>query len=209
MRADAQRNQERVLLAARDLVVERGPDVPLDEVARRAGVGIATLYRRFPDRRSLLEAVALDALDATTTVARRVREEEADPFAALAMYLREALELRVSAVMPAVLDVLELSTGELQRAREESAQAVEALVDRAHAAGALADDITFADIGTMLVRLARPLPGPMSAEAKHDLARRHLALFLRCLPPSAPAVDDGLPGPALSRAGLHELTEEE
>lgn len=207
MRADAQRNQERILLAARDLVVERGPEVPLDEVARRAGVGIATLYRRFPDRHTLLEAVALQALEATRAAARSAREEEEDPFEALTRYLREALELRVSAVMPAVLDVLDLSTGELQRARDESAEAVETLVDEAHAAGALAADITFADIGTMLVRIARPLPGPMTAEAKNELARRHLALFIRCLTPERIPGMPGLPGPALSRRELHELTE--
>ena len=60
LRADARRNREHVLAAAREVFVEQGADAPLDEIARRAGVGIATLYRRFPDRAALLRAVALD-----------------------------------------------------------------------------------------------------------------------------------------------------
>ena len=50
MRADARRNREQILTAARDIFAEQGPDAPLDAVARRAGVGIGTLYRRFADR---------------------------------------------------------------------------------------------------------------------------------------------------------------
>lgn len=208
MRADAQRNLEQILVAARDLVVERGPAVPLEEVARRAGLGIGTLYRRFPDRRALLTAVVLEALRATTATARRAAQEEADPFAALARYLRKALELRVSAVIPAVLDVLDLTDEELELARTESAHAVEKLIDDAHAAGVLPKDVTFADIGMMLVRIARPLPGPMPADMKHELARRHLELFIRGLRGGAPGEGAELPGPELSLAELREMTKE-
>lgn len=59
LRADAARNFERILHAARESYADHGPDVPLDEIARRAGVGIATLYRRFPNK----EAIARAALD--------------------------------------------------------------------------------------------------------------------------------------------------
>ena len=61
MRVDARRNLEQLLAAARDLVAEKGAGVALEEVAQRAGVGIATLYRRFPDRTALLRGVVLDA----------------------------------------------------------------------------------------------------------------------------------------------------
>jgi AcrR family transcriptional regulator len=57
LRADARRNREHVLAAARDVFVEQGAEAPLDEIARRAGVGIATLYRRFPDRNALIRLV--------------------------------------------------------------------------------------------------------------------------------------------------------
>ena len=108
MRADARRNLEQLLAAARDLVAEKGAGVALDEVAQRAGVGIATLYRRFPDRTALLRGVVLDALEQTRLAAERAAEEHDDAFEALAAYLRAALELRVSAVIPQVLDVLDL-----------------------------------------------------------------------------------------------------
>ncbi|GAA3212171.1 TetR/AcrR family transcriptional regulator [Nonomuraea helvata] len=179
MRADARRNQEQILLAARDLVAERGHDVPLDDIARRAGVGSATLYRRFPDRDTLFHALAMDALTRTAAAAVTAAEEESDPFEALARYLREALELRVSAVLPALLDVVDpAGDPELSPVREESADAVRRIIADCHAAGALPVDVTFMDVAMMLVRIARPLPGPLSAEAKHELARRHLELFI-------------------------------
>jgi AcrR family transcriptional regulator len=63
-RADAQRNRERLLAAARDVFGERGAGAPLDEIARRAGIGNATMYRHFPDRRELLIAVYADEVAA-------------------------------------------------------------------------------------------------------------------------------------------------
>jgi len=201
MRADARRNLEQLLSAARDLVADRGAGVALDEVAQRAGVGIATLYRRFPDRNALLRGVVLDALEQTRAVAEQAAEEYDDAFEALAAYLRAALELRVSAVIPQVLDVLDLDEPELAAARETSARATEALVDAAHVSGALPKDVTFADVGMMLVRIARPLPGPMDDELKHELARRHLELFIRGLRGG----DGKLDGPELSRSDLAEL----
>ncbi|MFD1938475.1 TetR/AcrR family transcriptional regulator [Nonomuraea mangrovi] len=182
MRADARRNLEQILLAARDMIAERGPDVPLDDIARRAGVGSATLYRRFPDRDALLHAVALDALDKTTATAAAATAAESDPFEALARYLRQALELRVSAVLPALIDVVDLRADpQLSSAREESATSVRRLVDDARACGALPEDVTFMDVVTMLVRIARPLPGSLDAGEKHAFARRHLELFIRGL----------------------------
>jgi AcrR family transcriptional regulator len=197
MRADARRNLEQLLLAAREVVADRGAGAPLEEIAARAGVGIATLYRRFPDRTALLKAVVMDALTRTRVAAEDAARDNADPFDALAMYLRSALELRVSAVIPQVLDALDLTEPELAAAREECARAIERLVDDAHRSGALPADVTFLDIGMMLVRIARPLPGPISAELKHDLARRHLELFIRGLRATG---DQPLKGPRLSRA---------
>jgi AcrR family transcriptional regulator len=201
MRADARRNLEQLLAAARDLVADRGAGVALDDVAQRAGVGIATLYRRFPDRTALLRGVVLDALEQTRAVAEQAAEEHEDAFEALAAYLRAALELRVSAVIPQVLDLLDLEEPELAAAREASARATEALVDAAHVSGDLPKDVTFADVGMMLVRIARPLPGPMDDELKHELARRHLELFIRGLRGG----QGELEGPELSRSDLAEM----
>jgi AcrR family transcriptional regulator len=199
MRADARRNLEQLLKAARELVVEWGPQVPLEDIARRAGVGIATLYRRFPDREALLRAVVLDALQQTREAAEDARESP-DAFEALATYLRRALELRVSAVMPQVLDLLDPRDTEVTEARDASAAAVSALVDAAHESGDLPPDVTFLDIGMMLVRIARPLPGPLDQQRKDELARRHLELFIRGL--RAPAVAE-LGGPGVTREELH------
>jgi AcrR family transcriptional regulator len=204
MRADARRNLQQLLDAARELVVERGPQVPLEDVARRAGVGIGTLYRRFPDREALLRAVVLDALERTREAAQEAAaqaRESGDAFEALATYLRRALDLRVSAVMPQVLDLLDPDDAEVTAARDASAEAVSALVDAAHESGDLPDDVTFLDVGMMLVRIARPIPGPMAPDLKDALARRHLDLFIRGL--RAPA-DEELGGPRVTRAELHE-----
>jgi AcrR family transcriptional regulator len=182
MRADARRNQEQILLAARDMIAERGADVPLDDIARRAGVGSGTLYRRFPDRAALLHAVALDALTRTAQAARTAAEQESEPFEALARYLREALELRVSAVMPALLGIVDpQGDPELAVPRAEGMRIVEGIMAAARDAGTLPADVTFLDIGMMLVRIARPLPGARPAEENHALARRHLELFIRGL----------------------------
>lgn len=103
MHIDAQRNTERLLNAARDVFVEEGVDVPLEDIAHRAGVGIATLYRRFPDRVALMRAVALHVLVQVTAEARVALAEESDRFRALSRYLPRCLDLRIAAVMP-VLD---------------------------------------------------------------------------------------------------------
>ncbi|HET6166584.1 MAG TPA: helix-turn-helix domain-containing protein [Marmoricola sp.] len=203
MRADAQRNLEQLLEAARELVSERGPNVPLEDVARRAGVGIATLYRRFPDREALLRAVAIDALERTRDAVEEVAEWE-DAFEALATYLRRALELRVSVVLPQVLEVVDLDHPDVAAARDATAKAVEQLVDAAHASGDLPADVTFLDVGMMLVRIARPLPGPMPTELKDELARRHLDLFIRGLRAGGGA----LSGPVVTREDMAAMAAE-
>ena len=202
MRADARRNQERIVAAARDVFVEQGPDAPLDAVAARAGVGIATLYRRFPDRAALTRAVVIDILGRTAEEARLALAEEADAFQALARYLHRALDLRVSAVMPALLDRVPPDDEAIASVRTRSWGLFEQLVDRAHAAGTLRPDATFADVGVLLVRLARPLPGSISRDLDNRLAKRHLELLLDGLRVSRAEPAALLPEPALTLADL-------
>src|SRR5258708_7601532 len=83
LRADARRNRDQILSAARDVFVEVGPGAPFDAIARRAGVGIATLYRRFPDRQALMRAVVLDVVGHVGHEARVALSEEPDAFTAL------------------------------------------------------------------------------------------------------------------------------
>jgi AcrR family transcriptional regulator len=201
LRADARRNHEQVLAAAREVFVERGPGAPLEEVASRAGVGIATLYRRFADREALLRAVVLRALEDSRSAAEAAlasADDGATGLDALAGYMHAVLDLRVSAVVPLALDRLDLDDPELRPVRESSAAAVERLIEAAHADGSLPTQVTFADIGTMLVRLSRPLPGPVPLPTNDKLAHRHLDLVLAGLR-SDP---DVLAEEGLSRQGL-------
>jgi AcrR family transcriptional regulator len=199
LRADARRNRAQVLTAARQVVLERGPNAPLEEIARVAGVGIGTLYRRFGDREGLLKAVVLDALEQAKAAADSALADHEKGFDALAAYLRAGLELRVAAVIPLVLDRLDLHDPELGPAREAGAAVLQAIIDRGHQDGSLARNIEFGDIGTLLVRLSRPLPGPLTPQTDAELARRHLDLMLAGL---RLASDETVDGPGLSRAQL-------
>ncbi len=198
LRADARRNQEQVLQAARDLFVERGIDCPLEEIARRAQVGIGTLYRRFGDRDALVRAVLVDALELSRASAEAALEGEGDGLDGLARYLREMLDVRVSAVIPLALD--RMRDPSFDEPREASAHAVERLVEAAHDDGSLSPAVSFGDVGTLLVRLSRPLPGPVDAELDNRLAHRHLDLVLAGLR----AADAVLEAEGPSRAELHD-----
>ncbi len=90
MRADARRNRERLLVAARSAFAEHGADAPLDEIARRAGVGIGTLYRHFPTRLALQEAVFRDQVGAVCAGASELRDSR-PPGEALAIWLRSLI----------------------------------------------------------------------------------------------------------------------
>lgn len=198
LRADARRNQAQVLDAARRLFIERGIDCPLDDIARRAGVGIGTLYRRFGDREGLVKAVLVDALEQSRASAERALEAEpGDGLDGIAYYLRDMLDVGVSAVIPLALD--RLDDAGIEAARTASANAMERLVDAAHADGSLSPAVTFGDLGTLLVRLSRPLPGPLPDKLEHELAHRHLELTLAGLR-NAP---DALAEQGPSRADLN------
>lgn len=200
LRADAARNRERILRAAAEVIADRGPDAPLDEIARRAKVGNATLYRRFPERAALIRAVAMDVMTRSTEVARAALAEEPDAFAALARYMRDALDNRVGAVMPMVAQALDWSDPEVRRVRDDGAAKLAEILKRARADGALRPDIDFGDIGPMLTRLSRPMPNSLPDELDRELGQRQLQVVLdglRAAPGQAP-----LPGPSL---GLREL----
>jgi AcrR family transcriptional regulator len=207
MRADARQNRERLLAAARDVFVDQGPDAPLDAISTAAEVGIGTLYRRFPDRRAVVRAVVLDVLARTAEEARLALAEEADAFQALTRYMHRALDLRVSAVMPALLDHMPPDDEEIASIRTHSWGLFQQLVDRAHAAGTLRPDVTFADIGFLLVRLARPLAGPFSRDLNNQLAHRHLALVLDVLRAGGAEPAAPLPAPALTLADLQAVAD--
>lgn len=205
LRADAAQNRERILAAARDVFVEKGSGAPLDEIARRAGTGIATLYRRFPDRAALMRAVVLHALEQTIDAAREAMAEASDPFAALVSYMHRALDIRTGAVIPALLEEISLDDDEMARVRSAGSDELRQLVTAAQRAGLLRRDITAADIGTVIVRLSRPLPGPFPEDVNARLAHRHLDLMIGGLRarPGRPA---RISGPRMTLEDLQEMT---
>lgn len=99
-RADALRNRERIVTAAREMFVEFGPYVPLDEVARRAGVGNATVYRNFPDREALAREVVCSVMDRTAEAAEAALAESGDAFAALSRFVHTSVDERIGALCP-------------------------------------------------------------------------------------------------------------
>jgi AcrR family transcriptional regulator len=204
MRADARRNHEALLEAARDLFIERGPDAAMDEIARRAGVGVATLYRRFTDRTALARAVVLSALMATIAASERAREEYEDPADAFSAYVYAVLELRTSALIPALLDTV-LDEPDIVAALAKSVRHGEEMLAAAQASGALRTDITFGDVGLMLARLAWPVPS-LSDDVERALGRRHAAMFLDGL--RAHPATSALAGPALELSQLQRLRDQ-
>lgn len=186
-RADALRNRERIVAAARETFVEYGPDAPLDEIARRAGIGNATLYRHFVDRASLVHDVVLSVMARATDLAESRAAEEGDPFTALRHFVHAAADERVGALCPMFAGDFALDRPDLDAARVRLEGAVEALMERARQAGRLRDDVAVGDLMVALSQLTRPLPGT-GCLSMDRFTHRHLQLFL-----------DGLEAPARSR----------
>jgi AcrR family transcriptional regulator len=180
LRTDARRNRDRLLIAARDAFIDRGPTASLEQIARTAGVGIGTLYRHFPDRTALIRAVVVDVRGRTAEAAAEALAEEPDAFAALARYLHRALEVRAGAVMPLLVGVAPMQDEEIERLGQAAMASVRTMISTAQADGTLRRDIGEADIGVLLVRLSRPLPG-LPHDLDHRLAHRHLDLVIEGL----------------------------
>ncbi|WP_035691051.1 TetR/AcrR family transcriptional regulator [Azospirillum halopraeferens] len=143
LRADARRNRERILAAAEDVFLERGANAALEEVAKRAGVGIGTLYRRFPTREDLL-AATYSARFLTFAETSRSRDAELDPLSAMRVYLEELVQhTNVYRGLAASLGtVLQVGTPGCVATGEEGVR----LLRRAQKAGVIRFDIDFNDI---------------------------------------------------------------
>ncbi|WP_326634861.1 TetR/AcrR family transcriptional regulator [Nonomuraea fuscirosea] len=148
-RADARRNRSRVLEAARHAFAEIGLDVPLDEIARRAGVGAGTVYRHFPSKEALFEAVVLEGLRQLT---EEVGALVAAPDPAEAFFAAVRLTVERAGPNKALCDALstEVDPRLAAPAREEYAAALSTLLDRAQRAGAVRPDVDPADVRTLL-----------------------------------------------------------
>src|SRR3954470_8836598 len=100
VRADALRNRARILAAATDVFAEQGPDAALDDIAKRASVGNATVYRHFADRTSLLHEVVRGVMTRTADEAELALLSEAEPFAALSRFVHAVADLRITILCP-------------------------------------------------------------------------------------------------------------
>lgn len=175
LRADAERNRVAVLAAAREIFGTHGLDASLDEIARRAGVGNATLYRRFPRRRDLVAAVFADQMTEYVQLAE-IALLEPDPWQAFAGYLQRIFEMQATdrglselLVTTAFDDDERLA--ELRRAAQRGASEV---IRRAQAAGVLRADFTRQDISLLM----RANAGVVARAGQPDAWRRQLDLLL-------------------------------
>jgi AcrR family transcriptional regulator len=143
MRADARRNYQRLLAAAGTAFAERGADdVSLEEIARRAGVGIGTLYRHFPTRQALLEAVYRDQVDALEVLVAELLQSDS-PGAALAEWLAALMAFgKAKRIMTAAMLDSEL----LSSCKQMLHGATDELFARAQQAGAVRADVQGADV---------------------------------------------------------------
>ncbi|MEV4612110.1 TetR/AcrR family transcriptional regulator [Kitasatospora sp. NPDC049258] len=186
LRADASRNRARIIAAAREAFVEHGADVPLDEIARRAGVGNATLYRNFADRRELIHHVTLSVLDQVVEHAERAMAEEPDAFAALTRFTHAAADERMGALCPLLSDHIDMHDPELHEAKARLQETTTEVITRAHLSGQLREDVGVGDFVVAITQLTRPLPGTHCLDLD-QFVHRHLQLFL-----------DGVQAPARS-----------
>jgi AcrR family transcriptional regulator len=151
-RADAVRNRERVLEAAKAVFSAGGPDASLEAVAKRAGVGIGTLYRHFPTREELFEAVYRREVEQLGELAEQLKSEP-DPVEALRRWLRSNLEfVATKKGMLAALQLVAYGSSELQAySFDRLTKAVGALLTRAAAAGEIRADISAEDVLRALI----------------------------------------------------------
>ncbi|MFL4906643.1 TetR/AcrR family transcriptional regulator [Streptomyces sp. MMS24-I2-30] len=182
MRADARRNYERLLTQARAAFAEHGTDASLEDVARRAGVGIGTLYRHFPNRHALLSAVFEDAVGELVARARELLHAP-EPCSALVTWLREVVA-HAGAYRGLSLALMSVSSDSadpgsaLARCGAPIREAGGALLGRARDAGTVRAEVTIGD----LLQLTHAI-GLAAAESPGDtaLADRLLRLTLRGL----------------------------
>jgi len=157
-RADARRNYEKLLAAARQAFAETGPDASLEEIARRAGVGIGTLYRHFPTRQTLLEAVYVDEVEALGRSAAELAD--LPPWEALTAWLRRYVSF--AATKRALAEELSASIGSettvFQLCRDSIFEAGEPLLERAQDAGVVRRDLSLIDVIRMVFGIAA-IPG--------------------------------------------------
>ncbi len=179
LRSDARDNRERILDAAHALFTTAGPDVTMRDIARRAGVGLATVYRRFPTKESLVATAFEDRMHSCHTVVDEGLADP-DPWRGLRTVIENIFELNtqdhgvtaaVAAAFPAALD--------LPAARARSLASLAELTRRAKATGRLRADLVVDDV--VLVVMANGGIRAAAPEARAAASRRFAQLAIRSL----------------------------
>ncbi|MEW2294644.1 helix-turn-helix domain-containing protein [Streptomyces sp. NPDC006743] len=179
LRSDARDNRARVLEAARELFSADGLDVPMREIARRAGVGPATLYRRFPTKQALVAEAFADQLNACRAIVDEACAEP-DPWRGLCQVIERVCELHArdrgftEAFLSSYPDTVDVAAG-----REYTVGAVAALARRAKETGRLRSDFVLDDL--ILVLMANKGLRAASAATQVAASRRFAALAIQAL----------------------------
>jgi len=150
LRADAARNREAIVEAARAVFAEQGLDAPLDEIAKRAGTGNATLYRRFPTRSDLVAAVFAERM-AEHVAAVEAGLADDDPWKGFASYIQAVGAMQARDRGIADLVTMNVSAPEIEELRTQAYDGLVRLVARAHEAGVLRSDFTDQDVVLLLM----------------------------------------------------------
>lgn len=167
-RADARRNRERILVAAREAFAEGGESTALEQIARRAGVGIGTLYRHFPNRQVLLEALYVNEVEEVCRSADELSEEE--PWQALGDWFDRLIGYLITkrALAHELTDYLDPDAPLFSNCRTALFGAGAPLLARAQDAGVVRHDVDFSDVLQMVAAISK-IPATEPGQIEHVL----------------------------------------
>ncbi len=179
LRRDAERNRQRILDAARELFAEQGLGVTLNDIAHHAGVGVGTVYRRFPDKSQLIEELFEQRLEDLVALAGEALDDP-DAWNGLKLFLTRALELQAND--RGVKDLITASTDGLGRVSEIRARLMPLgieLIERAREAGQIREDLVPQDLPIIQLMLSTLIDA--SSDVSPELWRRYLDIIFRGL----------------------------
>lgn len=199
LRRDAERNRQRILRAAAEVFTERGLSATLDDVARQAGVGVGTVYRRFPNKEALAETLFAARFDRLTAMAERALAEP-DSYTGLASFLEESAAMMAEdRGMRQILMFATYGRDKADIGRERMQPLVTRLVERAQRDGAVRADLRPTDIPVISFLLATA--NEYAGQTRPGIWRRYLVLVLDALRPGRETTTE-LPVAALTPAEL-------
>ena len=181
LRADARRNRERILESARSVFAEYGAEAQIDDVARRAGVGVGTVYRHFPTKEALMVELVRQKFRLFADRAREALNQNGDPFAALTDVMRRNAEsaARDAATQQALAGAGEHIWMQAQAEQQDLITLTDELIARARRAGTIRPDVRASDIGMLMCGVC----SSMSFSLPGFDWRRHLELVTEMLRP--------------------------